>query len=836
MVNILFWNTRGTLNAGFRRTIMDLIKNHRPDILVLLETKISGNKADSVINSLGYANHMKSDAIGFRGGIWISWSDACLNIELRYSCTQLIHTLVTENNGDKWFFSAIYASPRLNERLCLFNSLYTSSLNNNHPWLLVGDFNELGAFGDKTGHITNLDNRRVARFCEWLNLTGLLDLGFSGPPYTWAKKCNGRTVLRERIDKALSNIQWKNLFPNTTVVHLPHTHSDHRPILLITNPHTSSQHSPPPFRFQRMWLTHSDLPSIIHQNWSNSTDLVNNVHSVTTALKAWNRDSFGNLFSQKRRLLRRLAGVQKTLAHSPTRGLYELEEKLISEYNTILAREVIFWKQKARNDWLNLGDQNTKFFHASALMKRNRGKVSALKYPSGQWTYDEINIKNMILNHFRHIYSKEDRPSNLSPLPKGFPRIQESDLTRICRPVNEAEIKKAVFSFSPWKTPGPDGLQAGFFQKFWNQISPSICSFIKTTFQTGTFDENINHSFITLVPKRTPIETVNDFRPISLCNTTLKIITSIIAERFRPMMQKMISDTQASFLPERMAGDNIILVNEILHTMRHSKAKNGYMALKVDLEKAFDRLNWDFIRETLFEVGLPSSIITLIMHCITTPQMSVLWEGKATEFFSPTRGVRQGDPLSPFIFILCIERLSHLINSKVENGDWKSIKISKNGPSFSHLFYADDLFLFGKASTKNLSVILECLNLFCAHSGQNVNHQKSKIFCSPSTPRQLKNLLREMSGFTLTEDLGKYLGSPTYQGRLSKDTFKSLMDSTINRLSGWKKNRLSMAGRACLINSVMTSLPNHIMQTVTLPRGVINFLEKIYRLFLGLSS
>lgn len=132
------------------------------------------------------------------------------------------------------------------------------------------------------------------------------------------------------------------------------------------------------------------------------------------------------------------------------------------------------------------------------------------------------------------------------------------------------------------------------------------------------------------------------------------------------------------------------------------------MAIKVDLEKAYDRLSWDFIYETLREFGLPTILVRLIMECITTATMQLLWNGEITEIFTPSRGIRQGDPISPYIFVLCIERLSHGINDAVKRGHWKPIKLSRGGTSLSHLFFADDLILLAEASCRQAMVIMKC--------------------------------------------------------------------------------------------------------------------------------
>lgn len=156
---------------------------------------------------------------------------------------------------------------------------------------------------------------------------------------------------------------------------------------------------------------------------------------------------------------------------------------------------------------------------------------------------------------------------------------------------------------------------------------------------------------------------------------------------------------QSSFIQGRSIIDNIIIAQEVVHSMRKKQGKGGWMTLKIDLEKAFDRLRWDFIHDTLVDVGLPAQMTTLIMECITTSSMSVLWNGSPSpSFATPQCGLRQGDPLSPYIFMLCMEKLSQSIQETVNQGSWKPIKLGRRGIPLSHLFFADDLILFSHSS------------------------------------------------------------------------------------------------------------------------------------------
>ena len=192
---------------------------------------------------------------------------------------------------------------------------------------------------------------------------------------------------------------------------------------------------------------------------------------------------------------------------------------------------------------------------------------------------------------------------------------------------------------------------------------------------------------IVLIPKKERLEGFNYFRPISLCNTIYKSITKIIANGFKVVMNKLVNLMQSSFVPGRHITDNIIVIQEVVHSMRKMKGKVGYMALKVDLEKAYDRLSWDFIFDTVNDIGFPPRLITVIMKCFVSTKMQINWNGELTEEFKPTRGVRQKDLLSPYLFVLCMERLSQIIEKEVYEGRWKAICLGKNRPPISHVFF-----------------------------------------------------------------------------------------------------------------------------------------------------
>lgn len=179
-----------------------------------------------------------------------------------------------------------------------------------------------------------------------------------------------------------------------------------------------------------------------------------------------------------------------------------------------------------------------------------------------------------------------------------------------------------------------------------------------------------------LIPKEDRPDNLKKFRPISLCIVAFIITTKVLVGRIHPFLDELIGPLQSSFVLKRGTSDSAILAQEVVHFMHKSRSKKGTIAFKIDLEKAYDRLNWDFIELTLNDFGFPQSTICLIMSCFRAISLSILWNGAKTETFHPYRGLRQGDHLSPYLFVLCMEKLALTIQHKVNQGRWKPIHLA----------------------------------------------------------------------------------------------------------------------------------------------------------------
>ena len=226
----------------------------------------------------------------------------------------------------------------------------------------------------------------------------------------------------------------------------------------------------------------------------------------------------------------------------------------------------------------------------------------------------------------------------------------------------------------------------------------------------------------------------------------------MIVNKLKHCLPEIIGPMQSSFIPGRHITDNIIVAQEVIHSMRNKKGKGGLMAIKVDLEKAYDMLRWEFIHETLIDVRLPSDLINVTMRCISSPSMQLLWNGEHTDSFLPSRGIRQGDSISPYLFMLCIEHLAHGIQQVVTDGEWKLINLGRSGPPLAHLFFADDMFLFSYTWSK-LWLFKMFLEFFVIALGLKLAMPRQMCYFSKNVSSAQASNIATVLGFNVTKNL-----------------------------------------------------------------------------------
>jgi hypothetical protein len=295
----------------------------------------------------------------------------------------------------------------------------------------------------------------------------------------------------------------------------------------------------------------------------------------------------------------------------------------------------------------------------------------------------------------------------------------------LTRDYSDDEIGNALFQIGPLKAPGPDGLLARFFQRNWGTIKGDIIEAVKHFFREGYIPEGANDTTIALIPKSNKAEDLKDYRPISLCNVLYKVISKCIVNRLRPMLEGLISETQSAFLPCRLISDNALIAFECFHHIQSSnKVHDNFCAFKLDLTKAYDRVDWGYLKGFLLKVGFDKTWVNQIMACITSVRFTVRVNGDQTESFKPTRGLRQGDPLSPYLFLFLAEGLSKILQHVVYTMELRDLKCCRGAPGISHLLFADDSILFFKTTGQQAKVVKNALSSFEKGTGQLLSSSK----------------------------------------------------------------------------------------------------------------
>jgi hypothetical protein len=255
------------------------------------------------------------------------------------------------------------------------------------------------------------------------------------------------------------------------------------------------------------------------------------------------------------------------------------------------------------------------------------------------------------------------------------------------------------------------------------------------------------------------------------------------------------------------------------------------MAVKIDMEKAFDRMEWSFIFAILSKLGFAPMWINWIRICITTPSFSILINGSPFGLFCPERGLRQGDPLSPFLFILGTEVISRLLIRSESQDLLKGIKIAKNCSPISHLLFADDLILFAKATSSEANILRSVLNCYCSWSGQAINDSKSSIHFSKNTAPAAIASISSILPYKRILNSSKYLGLPLFFGKSKVGAFKDILEKVSGKIEGWRAKTLSQAGRIVLIKSVAASIPSYAMSSFLMPISFSSSLDRMFKNF-----
>ncbi|XP_042950031.1 uncharacterized protein LOC122282138 [Carya illinoinensis] len=404
----------------------------------------------------------------------------------------------------------------------------------------------------------------------------------------------------------------------------------------------------------------------------------------------------------------------------------------------------------------------------------------------------------------------------------------------LLKPFVTKEVEDALKQMHPSKAPRPDGMSPIFFQKYWHVLGKSVTDAFLLSLNSGDFPSELNHTFLTLIPKKASPSKVADFRPISLCNVLYKILSKVIANRLKKILPDVISDIQCAFVPGRQISDNVLIAYETLHFLRLKRyGTKGFMSLKLDMSKAYDRVEWTFLAKIMESLGFARNFISLIMKCVRTISFSVLVNGSPKGPIIPSRGIKQGDPLSPYLFLLCTEGLISLFINSAGREGVKRVQICRGAPRVNHLLFADDSLIFCQANVATNEKIQILLNKYERASGHCINKEKTSMVFSKNVSDELKSDIMQLWGGSHTQQYEKYLELPPLVGRSKKQAFSSIKSRVWQKLQLWKSKLLSQGGREVLIKAVGMSIPTYAMSCFLFPKSLCKELEMMMASFGG---
>ena len=368
---------------------------------------------------------------------------------------------------------------------------------------------------------------------------------------------------------------------------------------------------------------------------------------------------------------------------------------------------------------------------------------------------------------------------------------------------SENEVHVALNQMAPLKAPGTDGMPPIFYQHYWDLVGKDITQSVVSFLNSTSLSKHINHTFITLIPKVKNPELVSECCPISLCNVLYKIFSKVLENRLKKILPHIITEHQSAFTKNGLITNNILLAFESLHSMQiHNSTKGGYMALKLDMSKAYDRMEWPFLEDIMRKLEFHEQWISLMMLCISTASDSILINGAPTGFIKPTKGIRQRDPISLFLFLLYTECLHGLLTQAASRGDIHGFSLSRRSPSLTLLLFADDILLFCKSNVEECRKVIEVLQIYEVGAGQQINKAKTTVFFSKSTNEESRQMIKDCLGVEEIRSYEKYLRLPSLVGRNKKSSFNYIKERVWRKFQGWEEKLLSQANREILIKVI----------------------------------
>ncbi|GKA85425.1 RNA-directed DNA polymerase, eukaryota [Tanacetum coccineum] len=770
-----------------------------------------------------YFEYVCGPSVGNSGGILCVWDPRLFR---KHNSTVSDYFVAIQGewipSAMKCFIISVYAPQDVSEKKMLWNYLNHVINTWTGETIIMGDFNEVRSKDERYGSIFNAYS--AAAFNSFISSGGLREVPLGGCSFTWCHK-SGQKM--SKLDRFLISDGLLGSCPNISAITLDRYLSDHRPILLRE---VCLDYGPTPFRFFHYWFEWVGFDKFVEDTWGDLSISDSNAISkfmkklkcLKAKIRLWIKEKKESSKIQKSKLKEMLSDIDTLIDNTCVdQDLLNKRSHVMHSVQDLEKLDSLEVAQKAKIKWSIEGDENSKYFHGILNKQRNQLAIRGI-LSDGKWIESPNMVKSEFLSHFRDRFEKP--PTSRLLLDTKFPfklnLDQKEDLERT---VTKDEIKRAVWDCGMDKSPGPDGFTFGFYQRYWSFLEKDVVDAVSYFFNYGMFPKGANSSFIALIPKLQDAKLVKDFRPISLIGSLYKIIAKTLANRLAGALGYIVNEVQSAFVSNRQILDGPFILNELIHWCKSKKKQT--MIFKVDFEKAFDSVRWDYLDDVLKHFGFGTKWRSWIQNCLLSSRGSILVNGSPTSEFQFYKGLKQGDPLSPFLFILIMESLHLSFQKLVNEGLFKGVHIDPS-LQLSHLFYADDVIFMGQWSESNISTIVHALNCFHQASGLRLNLHKSKLVGIAVENEKVIRAAENIGCLSLKTPF-PYLGIKV-GGLMSRlNSWDEVVDNLRSRLSKWKMKTLSIGGRLTLLKSVLGSMPIYNMSMFKIPSQVLKRMEAI---------
>ena len=600
----IFWNTDGLGDRGKHVAIHELVREHKLDFIALLETGRS-NFSASFLSFLAAGYDYEWFCLpphGRSGGILVGFNKAALVMQSAVAgdfCVKL--HFKSKVDGFLWALVAVYGAAQDENKSLFLSELVRVCEGESLPMVVGGDFNIIRRREEKNND--NFNARWPFVFNAIIDSLDLREIELSGRQFTWSSRREVPTL--EKLDRILASVEWEQKFPLVSVRALTRAGSDHNP-LLIDSGESAHLGNRSLFSFELSWLRHEGFYDLVKKEWlsidqgaSPVERWQNKIRHLRQFLRGWAKNMSGEYRVLRDKLLLLIDELDIKAESTILSESERLAKRDAEAYLSKIRRdEEAKWAQRAKVRHIQEGGSNTKYFHLIANGKHRKKRIFQLEQDEGTIVGQE-NLKVFISEFYKKLFGASV-PSNIALCESrthDLPQISAEENDILTSPFVEKEVFDAISQMEHNKAPGPDGFPAEFYQTFWDVIKSDLMDMF-TQLHAGDLPlHRLNYGVITLLPKKEDASRIEQYRPICLLNVSFKIFTKVGTNRVTSMAHKVIRPTQSAFLPGRNILEGVVVLHETIHEL-HRRKLDGVI-FKIDFEKAYDKVNWAFLQQTL---------------------------------------------------------------------------------------------------------------------------------------------------------------------------------------------------------------------------------------------